>query len=79
MYLVHHKKDGVYASISLSVYPEGPHMDLSQLILKCQLVSIPVITWSPKQMKWINAVRSNLMLPESYTVPLLARGQLTPD
>jgi len=38
MYLVHHKKDGVYANISFSVYPEGPSMvdlrlDPSRLIL----------------------------------------------
>jgi len=41
MYLVHHKKDGVYANISLSINPEGPSMvdrclDPSKRILKCK-------------------------------------------
>jgi len=39
MYLVRHKKDGVYTNISFSVYLEGPsmvdlHLDPSRLTLK---------------------------------------------
>lgn len=62
MYLVHHRKDGVYANISLSVYPEGPSMvalrlDPSQLIMKCQphqpcegLIDTTAIGTDPQQL-----------------------------
>jgi len=77
MYLLHNKKDGVYANISLSVYPRSTAVRQIQAISRSDAGSMPgyddnaVLKCQPVPFLF-TAVSSH----SSYTVRSLARGEL---